>query len=55
MADTHRAITHHQKMEKCTRIQQHHLMRFAEYLEKLKNTPDGDALNGRGSAAKTRL
>jgi hypothetical protein len=29
-------------MEKCTRIQRHHLMLFGEYLEKLRNTPDGD-------------
>ena len=39
-------MTHHQndpvKMEKCVKIQQHHLKLFAEYLEKLRNTPDGD-------------
>jgi len=30
------------KMEKCTRIQRHHIALFAEYLEKLQKTPDGD-------------
>jgi hypothetical protein len=29
-------------MEKCTRIQRHHIGLFAEYVEKLRNTPDGD-------------
>jgi hypothetical protein len=29
-------------MEKCVRIQQHHLKLFTNYLEKLRNTPDGD-------------
>lgn len=42
----HHPLTHHQndpvKMEKCTRIQRHHIALFAEYLEKLKKTPDGD-------------
>src|SRR5580700_9883816 len=42
----HHPLTHHQndpvKMEKCTRIQRHHIELFAEYLEKLRNTPDGD-------------
>jgi hypothetical protein len=44
--DPHHPLTHHQgnpaKMEKCTRIQRHHLMLFGEYLEKLRKTPDGD-------------
>ncbi len=44
--EPHHPITHHQadpvKMEKCTRIQRHHVMLFAEYLEKLRKTPDGD-------------
>jgi hypothetical protein len=44
--EPHHPVTHHQnnptKMEKCTRIQRHHLMLFGEYLEKLRNTPDGD-------------
>jgi hypothetical protein len=42
----HHPLTHHQndpvKMEKCTRIQRHHIELFAEYLEKLRKTPDGD-------------
>jgi hypothetical protein len=29
-------------MEKCAKIQQHHLKLFADYLEKLRNTRDGD-------------
>jgi len=44
--EPHHPTTHHQnnpaKMEKCTRIQRHHLALFAEYLEKLRKTPDGD-------------
>jgi hypothetical protein len=44
--DPHHPVTHHQnnpvKMEKCTRIQRYHLKLFGEYLEKLRNTPDGD-------------
>jgi hypothetical protein len=44
--EPHHPITHHQadpvKMEKCTRIQRHHIMLFTEYLEKLRKTPDGD-------------
>jgi hypothetical protein len=44
--EPHHPVTHHQnnpaKMEKCTRIQRHHLALFAEYLEKLRNTKDGD-------------
>src|SRR5579863_6191919 len=44
--EPHHPVTHHQnnpvKMEKCTRIQRHHLMLFGEYLERLRNTPDGD-------------
>jgi hypothetical protein len=42
----HHPLTHHQndpvKMEKCTRIQRHHIALFTEYLGKLRNTPDGD-------------
>ncbi len=42
----HHPLTHHQndpvKMEKCTRIQRHHIELFAEYLGKLRDTPDGD-------------
>jgi len=44
--EPHHPVTHHQndpvKMEKCTRIQRYHLKLFAEYLEKLRNTPDGE-------------
>ena len=44
--EPHHPITHHQgdpvKMEKCTRIQRYHIALFAEYLEKLRKTPDGD-------------
>jgi len=44
--EPHHPVTHHQndpvKMEKCTRIQRHHIALFAEYLEKLRNTSDGD-------------
>ncbi|MBV9745503.1 MAG: DUF1552 domain-containing protein, partial [Acidobacteriia bacterium] len=44
--EPHHPLTHHQgqpdKMEKCTRIQRYHIKLFTEYLEKLRNTPDGD-------------
>ncbi|MEO8096068.1 MAG: DUF1552 domain-containing protein [Acidobacteriota bacterium] len=44
--DPHHPITHHKgdpvAMDKCTKIQRHHIGLFAEYLEKLRNTPDGD-------------
>jgi hypothetical protein len=44
--EPHHPITHHQadpvKMEKCTRIQRYHIKLFTEYLDKLRNTPDGD-------------
>jgi hypothetical protein len=44
--EPHHPVTHHQnnpaKMEKCTRIQRHHIALFGEYLEKLRKTPDGD-------------
>ena len=44
--EPHHSVTHHQndpvKMEKCARIQQYHVKLFAQYLEKLRNTPDGD-------------
>jgi hypothetical protein len=42
----HHPITHHQgnpeKMAKCAKIQRYHIGLFTEYLEKLRNTPDGD-------------
>jgi hypothetical protein len=44
--EPHHQLTHHQndpiKMEKCTVIQRYHLKLFAQYLEKLQSTPDGD-------------
>jgi len=44
--EAHHSLTHHQnnpeKMDKCTKIQRHHIALFAEYLEKLRKTPDGD-------------
>jgi hypothetical protein len=42
--EPHHPLTHHQndpvKMEKCAAIQRYHLRLFAEYLQKLANTPD---------------
>jgi len=29
-------------MDKCVKIQRYHINLFADYLEKLRNTPDGD-------------
>jgi hypothetical protein len=44
--EPHHPLTHHQgipeKMEKCAKIQRYHIGLFAEYVEKLRNTPDGD-------------
>ena len=44
--DPHHQITHHandpEKLEKCTKIQVHHVTLFANYLDKLQNIPDGD-------------
>src|ERR1700728_2087983 len=44
--EPHHPLTHHQqdpvKMDKCCKIQRHHIELFAEYVEKLRNTPDGD-------------
>ena len=44
--EPHHSLTHHQndpvKMEKCTLIQTYHVRLFADYLEKLRATPDGD-------------
>ena len=44
--EPHHALTHHQndpvKMDKCTVIQRYHLKLFAEHLEKLRSTQDGD-------------
>jgi hypothetical protein len=44
--EPHHQLSHHQndpaKMERCTRIQTYHVKLFAEYLEKLRSTADGD-------------
>src|SRR5262245_4536215 len=44
--EPHHSLTHHQndpmKMEKCTKIQLYHIKLFADYLERLRQTPDGD-------------
>jgi hypothetical protein len=44
--EPHHSLTHHQndpvKMAKCTTIQTYHVRLFADYLEKLRATPDGE-------------
>ncbi|HTR37524.1 MAG TPA: DUF1552 domain-containing protein [Bryobacteraceae bacterium] len=44
--EPHHPLTHHQgnpdKMAKCAKIQRYHIGLFAEYLGKLRDTPDGD-------------
>jgi hypothetical protein len=44
--DAHHPISHHQRdpvrMEKCARINHYHVQLFAAFVDKLKNTPDGD-------------
>ena len=44
--DAHHPISHHLRdplrMEKCAKINRHHVSLFAEYVEKLQATPDGD-------------
>jgi len=44
--DAHHPISHHLRdplrMEKCAKINRHHVSLFAEYVEKLRATPDGD-------------
>ena len=44
--EPHHPLTHHQnqpeKMEKCTKIQTYHVKLFADYVDKLRSTPDGD-------------
>jgi hypothetical protein len=44
--EPHHSLTHHQndpgKMAKCAIIQTYHIKLFADYLEKLRATPDGD-------------
>jgi hypothetical protein len=44
--EPHHPLTHHQgnpdKMAKCAKIQRYHIKLFADYVEKLRSTPDGD-------------
>ncbi len=44
--DGHHACSHHQndpvKLEKLAKINRYHMQHFAYFLEKLRNTPDGD-------------
>jgi len=44
--DAHHPISHHQRdpvrMEKCAKINHYHVSLFAEFVSKMKNTPDGD-------------
>lgn len=44
--DAHHPISHHQRdpvrMEKCAKINHYHVSLFAEFVEKLRSTPDGD-------------
>jgi len=46
ISDPHHQLTHHQndpeKLEKCTKIQTHHVGLFTAYLERLRSTADGD-------------
>ena len=46
VTDGHHAISHHQnraeKMEKNVRIQTYNISQFGHFLDKMKNTPDGD-------------
>lgn len=44
--DAHHPISHHQRdpirMEKCAKINHYHVTLFAEFIEKMRTTPDGD-------------
>lgn len=44
--EAHHPVTHHKgdpvAMAKCVKIQQHHILLFTEYLDKLRKTQDGD-------------
>src|SRR5580698_6799905 len=44
--EAHHPVTHHKSdpvlMDKCTKIQRYHIGLFAEYVEKLRKTPDGE-------------
>lgn len=44
--DAHHPISHHQRdpvrMEKCAKINRYHVQLFSHFLEKMRDTPDGD-------------
>jgi hypothetical protein len=44
--DAHHPISHHQRdpvrMEKCAKINHYHVQLFSQFVEKMRNTPDGD-------------
>lgn len=44
--DAHHPISHHQRdpvrMEKCAKINRYHVQLFSSFLEKMRDTPDGD-------------
>jgi hypothetical protein len=44
--DAHHPISHHQRdpvrMEKCAKINHYHVSLFADFVDQMKNTPDGD-------------
>jgi hypothetical protein len=44
--DAHHPISHHQgdpeRMEKCAKINHYHVSQFAYFLDRMRNTPDGD-------------
>jgi len=44
--DAHHPISHHQRdpvrMEKCAKINRYHVSLFAEFVDRMRNTPDGD-------------
>lgn len=44
--DAHHPISHHQRdpirMDKCAKINRYHVTLFAEFLDKMRTTPDGD-------------
>jgi hypothetical protein len=44
--DAHHPISHHQRdpvrMEKCAKINHYHVTLFSQFIESMKNTPDGD-------------
>jgi hypothetical protein len=46
IADSHHGLTHHggdkEKIEKCVRINRYQMEQFAYFLDRLKQTPDGD-------------